>query len=342
MSLKSRLKQIEWLNSLYAKAYGFVYRNYTPLRRAYMTQEYKNKYYYSAPYSLKINSSSTNKVVIFNLAVHNDYYGLADRLKGAILTYSVCKKLQLDFKINYISPFCLNKFLEPNNYNWFIPDNEVCYNLNCSDIVLAIVSVIDENSTYKHIRKSVLASKKQQIHVSTNWSLKDKNEHSILFHELFKPTQALQVEIDRYLDLFGSNYINATFRFQNSLGDFAEFDMKPLAQSEQKSLIERCTTQLLKLHSSYPDKKILVTSDSITFLEHINTFDFTYIIDGRPIHMSKTDDASFDMHKKAFIDFFMISYAEKIFLFYTDNMYNSGFPRLAAWINGVPFKAIKF
>lgn len=58
--------------------------------------------------------------------------------------------------------------------------------------------------------------------------------------------------------------------------------------------------------------------------------------------LSKIDDNSFDMHKKLIIDFFMISYASEIFLFYTEHMYNSGFPRLAAWINSVPFKEMKF
>ena len=45
---------------------------------------------------------------------------------------------------------------------------------------------------------------------------------------------------------------------------------------------------------------------------------------------------------KLFVDMLLISRADEAWLLQTDKMYNSGFPRRAAQITGIPFHHIRF
>ena len=54
--------------------------------------------------------------------------GLADRLRGIVSTYYVCKKLGYDFRINFVHPFPLIDYLVPNTYDWRVSQDELCYN----------------------------------------------------------------------------------------------------------------------------------------------------------------------------------------------------------------------
>ena len=94
--------------------------------------------------------------------------------------------------------------------------------------------------------------------------------------------------------------------------------------------------------TQYPGYRLLVASDSISFLKKIEHFDFTYIIPGIPVHVDYATDNSFELHKKTFIDFLMIANAKKIFLLQTGKMYKSNFPKSASYVNNVPFKLIRF
>ena len=50
-----------------------------------------------------------------------------------------------------------------------------------------------------------------------------KKDHPKLYHELFKPSDYLQQNIDLHLNNIGTNYWSYTFRFGNYFGDFREF-----------------------------------------------------------------------------------------------------------------------
>ena len=49
-----------------------------------------------------------------------------------------------------------------------------------------------------------------------------------------------------------------------------------------------------------------------------------------------------EMVKKTFLDFFLISNAEKIYLVRIDKIYNSGFARHAALLGDKPFELIEY
>lgn len=83
-----------------------------------------------------------------------------------------------------------------------------------------------------------------------------------------------------------------------------------------------------------------MTSDSITFLEHARKRDFVYVIPGTVVHMEWTTDASENIYLKSFVDLFMLSYAEKVYLVVGPDMYRSGFAERGAMISGVPYEEI--
>lgn len=84
----------------------------------------------------------------------------------------------------------------------------------------------------------------------------------------------------------------------------------------------------------------MVTSDSATFLECAKKKDFVYVISGKVVHMEYTTDASETVYLKSFVDLFMLSYAEKVYLVVGPDMYHSGFAQRGAMISGVPYEEI--
>lgn len=269
--------------------------------------------------------------------------GLTDRIRGCLSVYSICKKKGIPFYINWTYPFPLNIFLEPNTYNWEINSNEIVYEMPYSLPFSVSVWGLGKEETYidkYFIIKNISSRKHTQYHVYSN-AIINKSEWKDLYKELFKPSLTLQKALDENKKAINSLYYSVTFRFQQLLGDFNEGNYKILDKIDQKKLITKCIDELRTLCRTIPEKyKILVTSDSMTFINHIKNINRIYVIPGTVTHMNfASDNASY---LKSFLDFYMIMGAEKVYLMQTDEMYNSGFPKFAAFIGNKPFTHHKF
>ena len=273
--------------------------------------------------------------------------GLADRLRGIVSVYEVCKEQELDFKILFNSPFKLEDFLEPNELNWRIQEEELNYNTRIADI--CYIETFRDNDfeacKQKEWFRKEFKKGYKEFHIRTNAFFSYKGNYSTLFHELFKPSARLQTSIDREIGNLGIQYISTSFRFMNLLGDFNETTgiCAELPKGEKEELIEKNLKQLEALHKQFPKKKILVNSDSVTFLKHATNFEFVYIIPGNITHIDANgSNDEYEVYEKTFLDFFMIANAEKIYLLRTGNMYNSGYPYAASLIYNKPFEKIEF
>ena len=284
-------------------------------------------------------------ICIFDGKIKNG--GLADRLRGIVSVYEVCKEQNIDFKILFTSPFRLSEFLEPNNVDWEIKEHELNYNTTITDI-----SYIDtftgsdyEAKRQKQWFRQEFKKKYKEFHVRTNAIFSYNGNYSILFNELFKPSPKLQSSIERQKEILGAGYISTSFRFMNLLNDFnetVELHGK-LTKEEQNELIAKNIEQLQLLHDKYPSKRILVNSDSTTFLQRASELEYVYIIPGNITHIDgKNSNDEYEAYEKTFLDFFMIANAEKIYLMRTGQMYNSGYPYAASKIYGKPFEKIEF
>lgn len=206
----------------------------------------------------------------------------------------------------------------------------------------------DVKFTHNHLYRWIEeASKtnKRQIHLYGNSYAITDNEISTLFHTLFIPTDELQKQIEWNKNQIGGPYISVTTRFQNLLGDFYEGDNYRTLETEdiKENYMKRCLEKVEEIHNQHPDKRVLVTSDSLLFLTAANKLSYTYVNPGKVVHMKYTNNASHAVYLKSFVDLLTIADAEKVYFIATGKMYrNSGFARTAACINNREYEFVYF
>lgn len=304
---------------------------------------------------IQLDRYSKEAVVIHNkrkraVCIYDDKFrngGLADRLRGIVSIYKVCKEQNIEFKIIFNHPFKLTEFLIPNKIDWNIQSHELNYNTSITEPCFIYTQIDCEYEAYKQEKwfKKEFKKKYQEFHIRTNAIFSYKYDFSNLFNELFKFSPRLQASIEKQKEFLGTNYISTSFRFLNLLNDFNEADSisKKLSENEKHALIAKNIAQLQKMHYIYPKRRILVNSDSTTFLREAVKFEFVYIIPGNVTHIGGQNTSNeYQTFEKTFLDFFMIANAERIYLMRTGQMYNSGYPFAASKIYNKPFEKIEF
>lgn len=264
--------------------------------------------------------------------------GLSDRLCGLVSTYCYCKEHNKTFKAFFQSPYQLENFLLPNKYDWTVNPNELSYNKRNS--IPVYISYRKNNTKQRNTADKKLNKRKKQIHVYTNMRY-FKNNFSLLFHELFKPSPELDELIKLNINQLGKNFISITFRFQQLLGDFVEGNFPILPQKEKEILINTCINKIEELHKLHKNTHVLVTSDSKTFLSKAKELNYVHTIPGEIVHMDFTNNKNLNTHLKSFVDLFVISKAQKIYLIYSDSLYRSSFAKTASFLSESPYEEIK-
>ena len=272
--------------------------------------------------SKALRKPHTNKPVYIAMIDGEAYHGgMCDRFKGIISLYAYCKYKELPFRIKYTYPFRLEDYLSHATYDWTIKENEYTDNpFYCR--------VLYMRGEYLAKRLLNLKSKKQ-VHFYTNrdcltvineaYAVNGKGyDWGKLFCELFKPGKILESHIKSMKKELGDNYYAAVFRFQNLLGDFQEYHYNAIEnKAEQDILIRKCIDAIKKLKEKHKDKACLVTSDSITFLKRASLIEGVSIIPGTLVHMDgqkhQARKGSFNIYLKSFIDFYMLTEAQKIY-----------------------------
>jgi len=272
--------------------------------------------------------------------------GLSDRLRGIVSVYAECKRQGRPFRIVF-EPLHLEDYLAPNEYDWRIGEDEFDWDLTESYPCVLLTYHNDSHNRWQHfVQSTVLRSyfRKHclQLHVFTNMIPSDE-EYRTLFHELFKPADDLQQLIGYHLEKLGGkgNYISCTFRFRQLLGDFKEGGAT-LPASKREPYIQQCVQTVEHLHELHPEKKILVTADSHTFLDELMaaSLPYVYVMPGKVVHLGFTPDASKAVYMKSFLDMYMISYADTVYLVRDKLMYHSGFPYRAALLGGINYEEV--
>lgn len=292
--------------------------------------------------SFSILRRPKTKGVIYALDSRVYGCGFADRLRGMVSSYASAKAKGLPFHIIHLSPFDLEDYLVPNKYDWHINDTNKPISFWWSKIVISINSIPEGYNPFKNGRKPQIAIfTNNNLLPIVNNSFRASYKFAELYDELFKPSESLSVEIEKCKSHLEGNYISVSMRFIDLLGDSFEGSDNALPDDEKESLISNCLQIINNLHvSNINCKKVLVTADSMVFLERVKSLDFVYVIPGRTGHSGLKGDA--DVTMKTFLDFLMISYAQKVFLIMGPGMYNSHFAKSAADTRGIPFEKIEF
>ena len=293
--------------------------------------------YYSPSNAKALNSEPMLIYMADGKAKHG---GLSDRFCGLISCYSYCKENNIKFKIFFNSPYPLEEFLSPNGYDWRISEKDISYNSKDSlPIYIANNWTLEKQRKIARSKLSHLKGFKQG-HVYTNMRYFDKEQFNGLFFELFKINDNITTRVNTLLEILPEKYVSVTFRFQQLLGDFEEGNFKKLdTEFEKETLIQRCIAKVREVQQLNPDmERILVTSDSKTFLDRVEGLEGVAIIPGDLVHVDfLKEKVSNDIHIKSYIDLFMLAKASKIYLANFAPLYSSSFPHTASFIYGREF-----
>ncbi|MBQ9362914.1 MAG: hypothetical protein IJT97_05755 [Bacteroidaceae bacterium] len=344
------------MSNVLVRTHNFIRRN---VQRSLLANRYYNWYVFSRGLSRKWEvemkthyvqgnkALDSGKTVVFLCNGFVENGGWADRLKGILSTYQVCKELDVPFRLLFTSPFNLTDYLVPNTYDWRIFPEDVVFERPYSDILtLEIGDETDYQAQKQHelLRERIVNSDASQIHVCTNAHFCYQANYATLFNELFRPSEVFLSNIEKQKEILGNDYISLSGRFINSLGDFSDTQQgNPLPTHLKQQLIDACMKQIEILHSKHPDQRILINSDSTTFLSAAQKLDYTYIIPGKVLHLDTAPaEASYQLYEKTFLDYFMIANASAVYRLETQWMHPSGFPFSAAMIYNKPFYSIRF
>lgn len=285
------------------------------------------------------NAALLNKccVAMFDGTVNQG--GLCDRLWGAVSVYNYCKRNDIPYKLNFVQPFHLLDYLEPNLTDWRIGINEISYNKDeAVPIVVKCLGYGREDDL------SVIGNcDEKQVHVYTN-AHSYKKEFGEKFNELFRPAKILQQAIDDVIAKEGDEYVSISFRFVRLFGDFEDIAWPVLPDDESReNMIRRGLQAIEKVKSLHPGMKVLVTTDSQTFLERARDVDNVFVVEGEIRHVDFSNGDTGDLvHLKTFLDLMLISKAKHVYLGVNNQVYKSTFAKTAAQIGSKPFDTIEF
>lgn len=286
-----------------------------------------------------------NPRYIFMIDGKRNHGGMFDRLKGLVSIYAVAKAQDVDFKVLFIWPFHLDKYLEPNKYDWVISKKDIIkYRYPASRPVIAYG---ETNHPYRLMKK-----RKGETHFYYGFDILDKINQKYnkkykwgeLYHELFKPTAYLQKYLDAYQKDIGSEYIAVHIRIMNLLGDKVElYGNRVILSSEvQHTLKEQLKEVISKIEAENPNKRILLATDSNHFVNYILPFFRSiYVVPGSIKHIDTASGTEDVENIKLFLDYYLIAGAEKVYSIVSDDLYLSAFPEYSAKINNIPFKRIE-
>lgn len=273
-----------------------------------------------------------------------DHGGITDRIRGMLTTFEEADRRGLPFYISWTSPFELTDYLEPAEVDWRIDPSEVsCRRAD------AFPMIIDETDTLQchadnYLRlKAALHNALPQTHIYSNAD-NARGRYKGLFSRLFRPSERLSRALATHLSELGEDYHAFAFRFVGLLGGFNDFEPRQLPEDEALALIDRVTAEFKSLLPGVPESsRILVTSDSRRFLDHVAGLDpRIYIVPGDVKHVDYDRDAGDDVWLKTFVDQHLLMRARRITLMLTGRMHRSGFPRFAAEVGGAEFVEHRF
>ncbi|MBQ9639957.1 MAG: hypothetical protein IJV06_00255 [Bacteroidaceae bacterium] len=344
------------MSNVLVRTHNFIQRN---VQRTLLANRYYNWYVFSRDLSRKWEEEMEThyregrkavegeKAVVFLCNGFVENGGWADRLKGILSTYMVCKEMGVAFRLLFTSPFSLTDYLVPNSYDWRIFPEDVVFEHPHTEVLALEIgdeTAYQAQKQYELLRQRIADSEASQIHVCTNAHFCYQADFAALFHELFRPSPRLMGAIGRQLEILGKDYISLSARFINSLGDFADTATgEPLPPRLRERLIGQCMEQIELLHREHPEKRILINSDSVTFLSEAQRIEGTYVVPGHITHLDVAPaEANYQFFEKTFVDFFLIANASAIYRLETLWLRKSGFPYAASKIHRRPFHSIQF
>lgn len=313
------------------------------MKSKYRQLELYCKFYTFSPYA---HSELLLNIMLFDGRVQHG--GLVDRLKGIISTYLLLDTIGLahTFRIVHYSPYLLEKYLCPNEFNWSMGKEPILNHYPSSRVVYHL-----DDFRFNQFRKKVLLNNQRsrgQNHIYVNIdfvkNMGRDNERKWVntFDKLFKPSELLINLLSKYEQ---SAPVGIHARFASLLGDFKDSTSKILASSKDREIVIKCCLFAIKrIIADNPGKQFYLFSDSHQFVRKaLDVFPFLQTTEGQAIHIDTkiNIDARNTSHDKTWIDFFLLTNCDKIYLLKGPDMYKSQFSKYAALIGGSTYEIVE-
>lgn len=313
-----------------------------------LLNKHKRKELMTHYHSTDNGTHSFCKEIVCLFGKHFETGGLADRLRGIVSVYQICKANEIPFKICWTQPFPLERFLEPNKVLWKMDGKDICWYVPPTEVISAEIteeSAWQERKIRREIEKCIRTRHCQQLHIYTNMRLAyEDGTFPTLFRELFKPSIELEDALSSELQNIGSGeYIAVQCRFVGILGDFKDITSDLLSEGEKTELMGRLISAIEEIHNDYPvPVKILLCTDSPTFRSKAcDTLSFIYAVRGDIEHIDYSANPESNAYMKLFLDLFLMSKAKKIYRVASERMRFSGLPYMASLLEGKQLIDIK-
>ncbi len=289
-----------------------------------------------------LKSTTNTKRIIICFDGIFPHGGLVDRLKGIVSFYEVAKLLNYEFYIQFDDPFHLDVFLKPNKVNWRIQRKDIKWHLTKTRLLYVVnnfeinpLEVIKQSNADTFIVYANIDYFKTFYKGIGESDLEDKWRAS--FNQLFAKTKLLK---DKILEVETDKYISIHTRFTSLMGDFVDSSKKTISEAEKQELLNKLRIEV-KWVLKQTAYKCYVFSDSVRFLNYINSNEAIHLVEGNPFHMDNYKGGStLDKHLKTMLDFFMLVNSEAIYFLKVSPMYHSSFSKYAAIIGNKPFNVI--
>ncbi|OKY84733.1 MAG: hypothetical protein BHV69_07640 [Bacteroidales bacterium 52_46] len=268
--------------------------------------------------------------------------GLCDRLWGAVSTYLYCKDNGILFKLFFVVPFDLSEYLLPADINWRIEKKDLCYDPRIAAPLVIKCLGFEREDNMDVIGKTFLKGTKQ-LHVYTNaHGLRNRFHEG--FNDLFRPSKVLADAINDMLTRNGDDYVSISFRFVRLFGDFEDVNWPVLPdEKSREAMICRGLAAVEHVKALHPGKKVLVTTDSTTFLNRVKEVKGVFVVEGEIKHVDFSREGKDKLpHLKTFLDLLLISHAKHVYLGINDMVYRSTFAKTASQIGNKPFDMLEF
>ena len=262
-----------------------------------------------------------------------------------VASHIFCDEKGFVHKISHKVPFDLERYFQPNSYDWKIDVNELEMRENSLSLVLPSLRNKD---TMHYVLNLYTQLHGLEYLFLTSCEGVDPDIYSTIFNKLFRSSDYL---IELYKSALpwhiGQPYISISFRFCNLLGDSNERFLQPLEISQQKLLISVCHKQIDLIQND--NLPIIVTSDSPTFLNSLSGKSNVYCLSKKLLengiytqsHIGFSSVVNTLESDKVFLDFMTISNAQTAYQVKLGPMYKSRFPEYAAIVGNVPYQLLE-
>ena len=294
----------------------------------------------SSNYKLYTAKKNAPHRVICYMSANSVSEGLADRLRTILTSFVFADVNGRTFHLYHDKDFKLEEYLIPNEIDWRIKKEDISFGLNRVALIFhwrnSIPKLRWPNREYHMYAAQTL------VNLSTPSHLADKYTDGKVFQRLFKLSNRLQLIVDKAMQeasLIENEYIAFHLRFLNFF-DPVELRGKVTSTPEQREdMLNKVNSIIEQVHQQQPDKKILLFSDSPSFLAAAHP-SYVHVLAGTVGYIAKhgTNQAIVD---KTFLDLIVMSKAAAIYSIIGNNIYGGGFSRQAALIADKPYHKIK-